>query len=402
MSTFYIPILPIVKKKLITIPFLSYKKHFNLLQEITTACNDSGSIPNRMLTPDTVSIVLIMPESDFLFSKLPIGQFMTWPEITAWAVAGVVLFYSAFILIYYSLKKYYKFKAREEANWHIMLAYVNRHGLITKEITLVKEFFDSLEPDMQSEIILSRNRFRRLLYKYLKDLEAVTAESRVNILEKLFPHREHQMEVHDIQDLQAGETCAIEVDSDHYLGIILKVEADEILLRAEGLSENEISTGTPIGVYVYRPFIGGYLLYGILKSFSEDSLVFSFGGSIEEKGNMHLMAEIIVEIGFAPWPTPPGGPQEKIRGKTVKISDRAIVFGVASREDADFYIGRTDLWIGKLTLPSGFTFSCRGTIAVSDQYEEMYVFKFLDLQEQTRKIIFTEIQSHNPIREKIS
>lgn len=330
------------------------------------------------------------------------GQFMTWPEITAWAVGGIVFFYVSFIAIFFFLKKYYKFQAKEEANWHILLAYLNRHNLITKEIAVVKEFFDEQIPDIQSEIIISRSRFKRMLYNHLKNHDQISAETRVNIMEKVFPHRENQGEVHSIYDLAVGETCAVEIDSEHYLGTILKVEGDELIARVEGLEQKDADTGIPIELYVFRPFSGGYLLYGMLKSFEGDSIVFSFGGTVEEKGNMHMMAELVTDIGFSPWPAPRQGAQEKITGKTYKISDRAIVFQAKSKEDADFYVRRTDLWVGKCTLPSGFTFSCRGTVAASEGYENMFVFKFLDIQEQARKIIFTEIQSHSPVREKIS
>ena len=108
------------------------------------------------------------------------------------------------------------------------------------------------------------------------------------------------------------------------------------------------------------------------------------------------------EIIAIPWPiVPKKVSANRIDGKTVKISDRAISFHVKYPEEMDYKTRRNDLWTIQVRLKEGYKFTCRGTISESAEEKDLYISHFLDIQETARKVLFAEIAERNPVREKL-
>lgn len=345
---------------------------------------------------------------------LPIADF--------WTYVGITIFFIVLILIFIFSYVYVKRSEIKDTRWSILLKFLLRHDLAVKEVEFIHEFYLSLEQQIQEEIITSTKRFHHLLNEHLLKSSTLDAEEKVNILEKLFPAAERFEEIRTLLDVMTGEVCAVEALSPNpesetqspgqepetgakFMGAIVKKSPDELMISIDDFDPLVLGRNAPVGIYVYRPHIGGFLFHGTVRQPGPDFILFSFNGKIEQKSGHHLMAQIETPVLFKPWPMPaPGekGYDHEISGNTYLFSDRALVFSPANEADIHFYLNRHEIWSVSAKLPGGYVFTCRGTIFPSKFYDKMFVFKFLDAGETSRNILFLDIKEHEPVSEHIA
>lgn len=295
----------------------------------------------------------------------------------------------------------------KDARWNILHNFLIRHDLNTKEVEVVRELYLSLGIQTQEEIITSTRRFYKLLSDHLFEKSTLEVEEKVNILEKLFPTADRLQEVKSLEDIITGEACAVESragDREKFMGSVVKKSASELMISVDEFNPSALKKDEPVGVYVYRPHIGGFLISGSVRQVGPDFIIFQFNGQIEQKSGHHMMAEIETQALFKPWPLPEPGDKSvshEIHGATYLFSDRAAVFSAINEEDIHYYLNRHDMWAISAKLPGGYVFSCRGTISPSKFYDKMFIFKFLDASETARNILFAEIKEHNSVTERI-
>lgn len=345
---------------------------------------------------------MTMPETHTKFVFLQ--NILNWPEVTTWVLTGIALFFLIMFFIYFFTKRHYTATAKEEANWHIIMNYGAKRGLITRELVILKEFYLGVNPQEREELIFSKKKLHSLFQDYLKERSGIDPEKKVELIEKLFPRKEYLKEVKDTTDIYEGEICALEIDNKHYLANIMKIDRDELLLSVEHFQMERHTTNSHASIYIYRPSLGGFLLQSVVKALGDDSVNLLFGGLVEEKGDIHLMAEIDIEVKLTPWPTPEDEEllnSHTITGTIMLLSDRMFSMTSDKEDEMNYLLKHHDLWQCKYTLPVGYNFSCRGTLALSHATPESYIFTYLDASEQARNIVFAEIQAHSPVREKI-
>jgi len=334
------------------------------------------------------------------------------PMADIWTFVGIGVFLICMFFLYVFAYNYIKKREFKVARWGILMNFLLRHDLNTKEVEIIHELYQSLSVQTQEEIITSTKRFHRLLSDYLIEKSNLEVEEKVIILEKLFPTSERFHEVYSLEDLITGEVCAVESSNgqsenkteDKFMGFVVKKSINELLISIDDFNPVTITKDSAVGVYVYRPHIGGFLISGTIRQMGPDFIIFQFNGKIEQKSGHHLMAEMKAEAVFKPWPLPEPGDKSashEIRGITYLFSDRALVFSAVNEEDIHYYLNHHDMWSIKVKLPGGYVFSCRGTISVSKNYEKMYIFRFLDASESSRNILFIDIKEHKPVNEKI-
>ncbi|MES0489185.1 MAG: hypothetical protein ABUK01_04285 [Leptospirales bacterium] len=328
--------------------------------------------------------------------------YVNWPEATGWAFVALVIFFLLLYGFFVIIREKLKDDGRDEARWHIMQTYLNRHNLITPEINLIKKFFNGLSEEGKLEILDSKKTFREQIVPHLRNTQKDSPELIVTITDKLFPSKGHEMEVESLEDLYPGEMCALETMNANYLATVMKKTQTDFLLHVEDfIAENHLPEEA-VSVYVFRPLMGGFLLSGILKEIGEDATIIHYTGQIKEKGEHHFMAELKVPVKFVPWPVDAKKSKTNtVEGESIKISDRAVLFNARYKDEVEFLARRNELWLSSFTLASGFKFSCRGMMVKSKLEPDKFIFKFLDAPETSRKVLFAEIRDNNPVREKL-
>jgi hypothetical protein len=264
--------------------------------------------------------------------------------------------------------------------------------------------YHSLLPTVQEELLTSKRRFHGLLYDFILSRNDLSVEERVTIMEKLFPPTEHIGEVKSLADVSIGEICAVESGNDKFICSVVKKSPEEIMLAIENFEPMEMMKGSEAEIYLFRPHVGGFTLYGLIAEIAPDFVRFKYTGSVEQKSGHHFMAEIARDITFSPWPKPAAGDKSEghvIQGKTKYLSDRSLLFSAKNDEDVPYYLNRHEIWTMQVVLPEGYVFTCRGMITVSKGYDKSYVFKYLDASEISRNVLYAEIKNHNPVKESI-
>lgn len=86
--------------------------------------------------------------------------------------------------------------------------------------------------------------------------------------------------------------------------------------------------------------------------------------------------------------------------KTERISDRGLTLETLDPSLSEA-LGRYRQWELRLTLPDGFLLVCHGRILSIKGSRYRFLFKYDELSENSRKILFALIQDNNPVREKL-
>jgi len=327
-----------------------------------------------------------------------------WPSFGMDNFIGFVVFIAIMILVYYLGYRYVSARAAKNTRWNIVLSYMLRHDLSAKEIEIVRACYQLLEARTQEDLIMSKKRFHKMINDSIFENMALQAEDRVNIMEKLFSSREHAGEIQAPADIYIGESCAIESGEDKIAGVVIKKWPDQFLISIENFDPVGLSKENGVGLYFFRPHFGSFMVYGTLAEIGPDFIRFKFDGRVEQKSGHHFMAEISSGCTLKPWPLPAANTRfagHIIDGNTKIFSDRAVIFSALNEEDVPYYLNHHEIWFFQAKLPSGYLFSCRGTILPSKLYEKSCVFKFLDASEVARNVLYAEIQNFNPVKEAI-
>jgi len=375
-------------------------------------------------------------------------EILKWPELQLSDTYGFFAILFVLILILVFVRLYYTRKLKRESSWYAIRSFGVRRGLREDEIAVLRLFFRNLDQDSAMGISTSRRQFHSRLQDYFKtrgegDLEE--SRMRVRILDKLFPQMEYRLEVKSVQDLQIGEICSIEFNSEHHLAHIMRRRWNRALLSLPDWNASPDARNSPAALYVYRPGTGGFLMRGQIREAGAGGVIFEFTGQIEESGEKHLMALLELPLILTSWPPPelaraemeelpaespedregdeipppadlegiPGELLEPVEekpkqlvfhGRTDRVSDRGLLFSVDVEERALFrrsLRSARELWQIDLILPGGFRFLCRGRVMPLPGREYRYIFKYLDAPENSRRVLFSVIKEHGGEREQL-
>jgi len=329
--------------------------------------------------------------------------FFIWPKAGVEDIKWFLFIFFLMAVIILILKAYYKRGVNRDSLWIVLLNFLYKRNLSSAEIAIIKKFYNSMKVSDREAMLGSKNLFHEKVNEYLKASNNIVPEVEVNIMEKLFPVKGFESEILSLKNVYESEKCALQIDDRHYLATVIKIENLNLLLSID--SENLEYNGEEIvQIYFYRPGVGGYLVKGIVLQFTVDSITVQFNGEIEEKGERHLMSELKLSVHFTPWPLPEGeeGIKREIWGTTQFISDRSLVFLAKNEEDVPYYLKKHDIWLVNMTLPDGYNFTCRGRIMKSISIDKGYLYRFFDVSEQARTILFGNISKSNPVRDNLS
>ncbi|MCB1142556.1 MAG: hypothetical protein H7A24_13830 [Leptospiraceae bacterium] len=336
-----------------------------------------------------------------------------WPVFhnsTLWILLILILIPVLFVYIALRIQKRY---ANITLNWNKILKYGYKRKLNNTEVLLLKKFFDSLGISLQENlsILLDKHKFSSLFYSFLITETMANKEVFVRLLSKLFPENEHHLEIKSLNDIRLGEVCSIEYDTKvRHLGNVLKKTSDELLISIEGEIVSTIDQ--PIHIYFFRVGLCGYVLSGMVKRYKTDGFLFSWDGQITEKGDQHIMSEIVTSITLLPWDidlvevdltskkrveyTKDSILFKPIEAITISFSEQAILFNFKSETDSQ-YLKKYDIWDLELKIGNSKSFHLKGKIYASKSKNDNYIYKWLKPLESEMVQILDEIKKNKPI-----
>ncbi|MCB1140693.1 MAG: hypothetical protein H7A24_07940 [Leptospiraceae bacterium] len=302
----------------------------------------------------------------------------------------------------------------------------SRH-LNSGEVNLLEDFFNNSRISYSEAVNLLNDSglFKRELIKYFSKKRDGNEEHLVQIVDKLFPPEKlSKNEITSIDDIEIGEPCSVEFEDNFYLGTVLKKTDNELLINFYERLPERSREGKSILLYFFRLEIGGYLLEGSVRKLKSQTLIFTFTGEVEWKGDLHLMAEIrrsvkvtpneldfeekqkedlevLSDIGLDPDEVDMITQPSSLSGYTIKISDRALLIhfnGIIS----PLFLKKHDIWSLELDLEASSILELKGRIFPSKMSPGKYLFKYLNITTDERKSIFNEIKKFNPSQEQLS
>jgi hypothetical protein len=350
---------------------------------------------------------------------------IVWPEFTGATATVLVAIIVVTMIAVVALAVYTQFMNKQERAWNELLRFAYQHRLTSNEVKILHNFFlknqQTFSFQQNLSLLKDQEVFKEKFRDYLADNKIADSEKNVQILDKLFLPSSTTKEILSLNDVIIGESCSVHFTDSIQLGVIVKRTDQELLVRipewdAKGTVENEA-----VILYFYRPEMGGFLLAGNIRKFKKGSIVFKFDGTIEMKGDGHLMAKIQRngtlkpnEIDIIPDmtigqinsidengnPNDLGIPQKvELSVQTELVSDQAILLRIKEYIIPGF-LKKHDIW--ELTIPVGeVELELHGRILKSKEGEQKYIFKFIHVTDEDRKILFEEIKKHNPVHAKI-
>lgn len=345
-------------------------------------------------------------------------KYWQWPKFTYVDLLLLLVFIVILLLIFFILKIDYRRQIRREKRWFNILHFANEKRLSPGQIAALRSFFFNLPTITQKSLLNNKGFFRSSLYNFLEHKIELSSELKVQLLEKLFTEpgtQDNQLEIRTLRDLKEGELCSIEFKEEHHLGNIVEIEDLKLLFSIPEFVPKDDLTETSVKVYVYRPDIGGFLLFGKIINARKESIAFKHNGVIKMIRDYHLMAFLEFSIKIMSWPIF----SEKeitlgfnkiskkknivLHGVSEKISDRGLTFNFVNEEDKKaFKKSSVTTWEIHLALIDGYEFICRGKIlAPSESSSRHFIFKYVDASEEARKHLFMLIKMNNPVRENL-
>jgi hypothetical protein len=268
-----------------------------------------------------------------------------------------------------------------------------------------KEFFKSLNSNEHLKIILSKKYLHEILFTFLEKRQDITAYDRVKLIEKLFTDIKYEIGIKTLPDLHLGEKCALLIENQYFLCTILIKEYDKLFITSQDFLTTRLQENIKGSLYFYRPQIGGYLINGTISNFFEENAYFTHDGSpIEKMGDQHIMAYLEFEVRLSLLPPPIEGDTEAeiFKGITKKISDRSLLFKSLDNLAFSQEVKNKSLWEIEIDFSEDFKFVCKGKIYASNKRDQYYIFRYLDVSDNTKKLLFWVISHNNPLREEIS
>lgn len=374
---------------------------------------------------------------------------LNWPKtapIDIWVLILIIVFVLAlFILLLY----YQKRNAARNQMWIMLRQHIKKRGLNPTEIRILKDFFNSLSKKESADLFLNPLSFYRKLYKWFANTSGIDSHLEVRVLDKLFSTFFSTGPVSSISNLRSGEACSIELENgSHHLGKIISAKKGEFFLSVPDIEKGHkkgFKINQKIHLYVFRPNHGVYRLHGLLSHLWKDGISFAFDGKISHQGIAHYMCIIELDCKLTPWPQKStigksepkttnesdsenkpissmmdasnkpidvenefDNPEENdiesipivIHGKTSRVSDRALIF-YSDEENSQTVINQSKVWELELKLPDGYLLKCKGKFVQAQAEQSKFLFKYLDISENSQKILFSMIKENKPVREKL-
>ncbi|WP_342775516.1 hypothetical protein [Leptospira idonii] len=312
-------------------------------------------------------------------------------------------------------------------------------------MNILKSFYDSLTQEDVQLYLHPENRpkLKNALYRYFMKSTGNPTEKEVNLFDKLFrSSADHKKEISSLDDISVGEVSALEADGREELTYVMQKTQEDLLLSSKALSKDFFVPGKVANLYVFRPSSGGYLIHGTITRLNNNGVVFHYDGVIEKKGEAHLMLVAKYSLTISPWP-PKDPEKESIeldRNKLVlfeenvdkqlellkkiskeqsahdddkfkfpdvaksftalseRISDRGITFELPDHISPEIWKAQ-DLWEVHFGFPGGANFELRGKIFPVKQKGDLFLLRFVDADEASRKSIYEEIKKRGGTRE---
>ncbi len=279
-----------------------------------------------------------------------------------------------------------------------------RRGLTKLQLAAMQDFFAGLHETAKQEILLSHKLFAQHLQQYLASHRNLTGNDRVEIFDKVLPNYLPQIEVKSISDLRAGELAAIDIAGKSALATILKIKDNQILLSS---SDKIPPAPMKAQLYAYRPGLGGFLLGGEVVKSQAQSHIFRHDGTIDFRGDQHLMTVASVQLKLEPWPhhemtkavdgdDGTTAVNEIFPALTDRLSDRAIVIRFLTAPP-DWAIKKQELWEMTLDIAEK-PLVCRVKM-VPYRTLGTWLLRPVDIDSAERDRLFKFISEHEPVRE---
>lgn len=368
-----------------------------------------------------------------------------WPQFKLAAFIGTLVVLTLILIVYLMIRLRVAQQAQRDAAWLSLAAYGLKRKLSQLEMNLLRRFYDSLSAEDRSQILHNKRVFHAKMHDFLVANRQVEPRARVQLMDRLFPEIDFQVEIKSLRDIQPGESCSVEFDGHRMLGWVVKKTDNELWISLPNWTPERTYIGDAAQIYFFRPNIGGFLVHGSLQRAGRNGLVFEKPERIEFYGDQHLMARLELPIRLTAWA--PGGqgpvmveideapktsgaqdtPAADARvesdsadeagssasadavhrvplsldGETDRISDRALIFVFArTASQPERLIRKYEVWEADLTLPIGFRFKCRGRI-LPGSTPGRFIFRYLDASDLARRMLWEEIKSHGPEREQL-
>ncbi len=374
-------------------------------------------------------------------------QVWIFPKVTPMVFFWVFLI-ALGMFAYFKVMNYLNQKQLNPMNhWLELQRFAFARKVNQAEMSLLKKFYDSLSEDLAEFYVQPENRgkLRGALFRFFVTVDSMPTEKEVNLFDKLFQSGpDFQKEITSLHDLVVGEVCALEADGREELTYVLQKTDEYLLLSIKGLSKDLLEPGKEAGLYAFRPSSGGYLLKGVVTKQNKDGIVFKFNGTIEKKGEAHLMLTANYSLLISPWPPKEGlqsleldknkvllseenldkqiellrkiaREQKKNESKAFdlppsadsfsaiseRISDRAITFALPENLSPEIWKIQ-DLWTCEFSFLDGPTFSIKGKLFPVKQKSHMFLFRYVDADEKIRHEIYEEIKKRGGVRELLN
>ncbi|MBX7058128.1 MAG: hypothetical protein K1X75_08665 [Leptospirales bacterium] len=356
---------------------------------------------------------------------------LQWPVFSwAFAAPGLIFIFILLVIVFISRLRYLK-EGQRKALWLSLAKFAVKRKLTPGELSLLKHFYDHLTEEEQDEAMHSKRKLHARLHDYLAHHSQIPARERVQMMDKLFPEIDFHMEVKSINDVQLGELCSAEFEEHRMLGAIVKKSDGALFVSLPDWRPHHDYAGVAARLYFFRLNIGGFLMDGSLQRASPGGVVFEPSGAVEFLGERHLMMQISIPALFTAWSVEAHGPVQvaappqesgsaasaagadataappaaslplQFQGVTDRVSDRALVFVINRPSSAiEQLLHRYEVWEGDLELPGGFRLRCLGKITRAPG-PDRFLFRYLNLSEAARNVLWQTIQTHNPEREKL-
>lgn len=350
-----------------------------------------------------------------------LGVEYIWPELSYQSLKiFFVTFFTGFI-IFILFGLYTNFYKRQERAWNDLLNFAYSHQLNTGEIKILRKFFKQLGFSYLQNFQLIQNPalFKEKFQEFLETQHPENPEQYVQVVDKLFPPEKALGQITSIYDIQIGEYCSVNFASGVYLGQVIKKSGDYLTIRIFDWKPEEASRKEEIILYFYRIDLGGFLLSGMVEKSKPGSILFLHDGTIEMRGDEHLMAEIrrpailkpndvyfdtrsMQAISFDEEGNPTNASDTlEISCIIEYLSDQGALLQIRDLYDPSL-LRRYDEWNIQIGLDTEQIVEAEGILMPSKTYGGKYLFKFTTIAGNYRKAIFAEVLKHKPTKARLS
>ncbi len=370
-------------------------------------------------------------------------SFRFWPEQTLSEEQIALIPWILLVLFtVFGLLYFYRY-SRNRLNrlWESFLSYALKKGVDPEEIKILRTFFSRLNDAHKEEVIFNHHTLHTLLFRFLNENRPGDWRDRVELMDKLFQSEPTPIPIRQLEDLNPGEVCSIQLGEEHFLVTVIQEREDGVLLS---LPRGKLSTriqGSDTRLYAYHSHKGAYLIPVQISALWKNALLVKQNGTIEFRSEEHLVSQLEMQVEIHPWPlVPPGEGKQKeggketpdtsppspevfleeqekrkeepyrfeiasskeklipLYGKSIKVSDRALLLEL-EEDYTHLYNRRQEIWEIHLTPPEGERpITCRGSLFPAPGQYNKYIFKFIDLPERDRDLLFELLRKHRPMR----